>query len=228
MSYKNFNFDPILKRNVMSTKFQLRFSELLCSRICHDLISPISAINNGVEMLNDGDESILPHSLELIENCAQHSLDRLSFYRIAYGSGGEGSKVNWSDIQRILEVFSADRKTEVIWEKKYKGVDEHVPRVLAKLLANVFYLASECLPRGGVIYLRNLETDSSNSLLLQLEGPICKLRDDVGSGLCTDVAIEELSVKNIFVYLLVLFTSSLDRSLEIRNISVDKIEVSIS
>ena len=64
-------------------------------------------------------------------------------------------------------------------------------------------------------------------MLLQLEGPICKLRDDVKSGLNTDVSVDELSVKNIFAYLLVSLASSLDRSLEIRNISVNKIEVSI-
>ena len=83
----------------MSTKFQLRIAELVCSRICHDLISPVSAINIGIEMLNEGDKKMFSDSIELIGKSAQHALDRLSFYRIAYGYGGEGIVVDWRNIQ---------------------------------------------------------------------------------------------------------------------------------
>lgn len=211
----------------MPKNFQLRIVELMCSRICHDLISPVSAIDNGVEMLQDGDVDMFAVSVELIGKSAKHALDRLSFFRTAYGSGGEGSTVSLKDIQKTLEIYSADRKINILWMKDNRRPKEPIPRDFAKLLTNVIVLAAECLPRGGVVSLKNLENERPNSLVMQLEGPQCNLRDDVKSGLNPEVSVEELTVRNVFAYFIASFALSLDRSLEIENISSDKIQISI-
>ena len=211
----------------MSNNFQLRVAELICSRICHDLISPLSAINNGIEMINEGGEGIFSDSIKLIGNCNKHALDRLSFYRVAYGSGGERNVVNLQDIEKILETFAADRKTNIVWAKDDRMSDDQIPRVFAKLLTNVFYLATECLPRGGVVSIENSMSDTSNSLSMKLEGPKCYLRDDVSSGLKVDLSVEELSVKNIFAYLVSALALNLNKTLEVKKISSNRMVISV-
>lgn len=211
----------------MSNNFQLRVAELICSRICHDLVSPLSAINNGIEMINEGGEGIFSDSIELIGNCNKHALDRLSFYRVAYGSGGERNVVNFLDIEKIIETFAADRKTNIVWAKDYRMSDDQIPREFAKLLTNVFYLATECLPRGGVVSIENSISDASNSVSMKLEGPKCHLRDDVSSGLKVDLSVEELSVKNIFAYLVSALALTLNKTLEVKNISSNRMEINV-
>ena len=211
----------------MTKKFQLRVAELICSRICHDLISPLSAINNGLEMINEGDQGIFSDSIELIGNSNKHALDRLSFYRVAYGSGGERNVVNLQDIEKILETFAADRKINIVWAKDGRMSDDQIPRVFAKLLTNVFYLATECLPRGGVVAIENSISATSNSLSMKLEGPKCHLRDDVSSGLKVDLSVKELSVKNIFAYLVSALVSTLNKTLEVKNTSSNRMVISV-
>ena len=211
----------------MSNNFQLRVAELICSRICHDLVSPLSAINNGIEMINEGGEGIFSDSIALIGNCNKHALDRLSFYRVAYGSGGERNVVNFLDIEKIIETFAADRKTKIVWAKDYRMSDDQIPREFAKLLTNVFYLATECLPRGGVVSIENSISDASNSVSTKLEGPKCHLRDDVSSGLKVDLSVKELSVKNIFAYLVSALVSTLNKTLEVKNTSSNRMVISV-
>ena len=88
----------------MSNKIQLRVAELMCSRLCHDLISPISAINNGIELMNENDEGIIDSSIELLGTSAKQALDRLSFYRVAFGLAGGGAIISWNEIRNILEL----------------------------------------------------------------------------------------------------------------------------
>ena len=124
----------------MSNNFQLRVAELICSRICHDLISPLSAINNGLELLNESGDGLVPDLINLIGSSTSHALDRLSFYRTAYGSGGEGMMLSLQDVKMILHTFAADRKTEMIWIKDIPATKDQIPKVSAKLLTNVFHL----------------------------------------------------------------------------------------
>ena len=108
----------------MSNKIQLRVAELMCSRLCHDLISPISAINNGIELMNENDEGIIDSSIELLGTSAKQALDRLSFYRVAFGLAGGGAIISWNEIRNILEIFAAERKTTLVWTREPQQPDE--------------------------------------------------------------------------------------------------------
>ena len=112
----------------MSNKIQLRVAELMCSRLCHDLISPISAINNGIELMNENDEGIIDSSIELLGTSAKQALDRLSFYRVAFGLAGGGAIISWNEIRNILEIFAAERKTTIVWTREPQPPDEVAPQ----------------------------------------------------------------------------------------------------
>ena len=212
----------------MSNKIQLRVAELMCSRLCHDLISPISAINNGIELMNENDEGIIDSSIELLGTSAKQALDRLSFYRVAFGLAGGGAIISWNEIRNILEIFAAERKTTIVWTREPQPPDDNISHFLAKLVINVVNLAMECLPRGGVISVDNLEQKAPEPIVVRLEGPKCNLRDDVQSGLIPDLPIEQLSVRNIVAYLATSFASCLEKSLKVRDENSNSIVITIS
>ena len=212
----------------MSNKIQLRVAELMCSRLCHDLISPISAINNGIELMNENDEGIIDSSIELLGTSAKQALDRLSFYRVAFGLAGGGAIISWNEIRNILEIFAAERKTTIVWTREPQQPDENISHILAKLVVNLVYLAMECLPRGGVISVDNLDQKAPEPIVVRLEGPKCNLRDDVQSGLIPDLPIEQLSVRNIVAYLATSFAICLGKSLKVKDKNSKSIVITIS
>ncbi|MDD9929471.1 MAG: hypothetical protein OXR03_26890 [Rhodospirillaceae bacterium] len=83
----------------------LRISELLSSRLCHELASPVGAINNGIEMIEEFDESMLPDALPLIGSSAKMVAARLAFYRMAYGAAGNQSIASFEDLVALADAY---------------------------------------------------------------------------------------------------------------------------
>src|SRR5271170_5211557 len=120
----------------------LELAALLCSRVCHDLISPVGAIVNGLEVLDDNPKpDDREFALELIRKSAKTASARLQFCRLAFGAAGS------SDAQTMARGHLEDGKTTIAW---------NLPRVLlpknrVKLLLNMMVIAQQTIPRGGVI-----------------------------------------------------------------------------
>ena len=93
-------------------------SSLLCSRLCHDLMSPVGALNNGVELLADEqDPDMRDRCLELLADSARTTANKLKFFRLAFGAaGGFGEEVDTSEARAALEgLFSSEGKIELGW-----------------------------------------------------------------------------------------------------------------
>jgi histidine phosphotransferase ChpT len=127
----------------------LELAALLCSRVCHDLISPAGAIVNGLEVLEeDGDEETKKFALDLIKKSAKTASARLQFCRIAFGAAGSAdAQVDTGDAETMARGFIEDEKTKLTW---------NVPRALlpknrVKLLLNMFVIATQTIPRGGTL-----------------------------------------------------------------------------
>src|ERR1700755_157568 len=123
-------------------------ASLLCSRLCHDLMSPVGALNNGIELLADEqDPEMREKCLELLADSARASANKLKFFRLAFGAaGGFGAEVETPEAQTGLEgQFGPDRRIEVVWAVR----DEKLPKDATKLLLNLGMLAGDALVRGG-------------------------------------------------------------------------------
>ncbi len=127
----------------------LDLAALLCSRVCHDVISPVGAIVNGLEVLEDEkDESMRNFAFDLIKKSSKQASARLQFARIAFGAAGSaGSSIDTGDAEHVARSFLSDDKNTLTW---------NVPRVLmpknkVKLLLNLLVLAVSAIPRGGQI-----------------------------------------------------------------------------
>src|SRR5215468_1461379 len=127
----------------------LDLAALLCSRVCHDLISPVGAIVNGLEVLeDDNDESTKNFALDLIKKSARQASARLQFCRLAFGAAGSaGAQIDLGDAENVARGLLEDDKTKLAW---------NLPRVLlpknrVKLLLNLLILAGQTIPRGGML-----------------------------------------------------------------------------
>lgn len=128
----------------------LDLAALLCSRVCHDLISPTGAIVNGLEVLDEkeSDQETKNFALDLIRKSAKAASTRLQFCRLAFGAaGGAGAQIDLEDAQNMARAFIEDDKTKLVW---------NMPRLLlsknkVKLLLNMVVIAGQAIPRGGRI-----------------------------------------------------------------------------
>jgi histidine phosphotransferase ChpT len=125
----------------------LDLAALLCSRVCHDLISPVGAIVNGLEVLEEEkDEETKTFALDLITKSARTASAKLQFCRIAFGAAGSaGAQIDLGDAETISRGFLEDDKTKLAW---------NLPRALlaknrVKLLLNLLLVAGQTIPRGG-------------------------------------------------------------------------------
>ena len=127
----------------------LDLAALLCSRVCHDLISPVGAIVNGLEVLDDDPKpEDRDFALDLIRKSAKTASARLQFCRLAFGAAGSaGAQIDVGDAQSMARGHIEDDKTKIVW---------NLPRVLlpknkVKLLLNMLVIAQQTIPRGGVL-----------------------------------------------------------------------------
>jgi histidine phosphotransferase ChpT len=128
----------------------LDLAALLCSRVCHDLISPTGAIVNGLEVLEEkqSDEETKTFALDLIKKSAKTASARLQFCRLAFGAAGSSTaQIDLGDAQNMARAFIEDEKTKLAW---------NLPRVLlpknrVKLLLNMLIIAGQAIPRGGTM-----------------------------------------------------------------------------
>lgn len=127
----------------------LDLSAYLCSRVCHDVISPIGAIVNGLEFLDDEhDASMHEFALDLIRKSARTASARVQFARIAFGaSGSAGSAIDLADAEKLSRNMFADEKAQIAWQAP-KAL---FPKNKVKLLLNLVVIASTTIPRGGLI-----------------------------------------------------------------------------
>jgi histidine phosphotransferase ChpT len=136
---------------------------LLCSRVCHDVISPVGAINNGLELLDEGGTDA--DALDLIRTSALNASVRLKLARLAFGaSGSVGASIDTGEAEKAARDFAAaEKKTEVLWS----GPRAIIPKNRVKLLLNLFLVAYGAIPRGGSVevILEQPEFDAKFTLI---------------------------------------------------------------
>jgi histidine phosphotransferase ChpT len=127
----------------------LDLAALLCSRVCHDLISPVGAIVNGLEVMDeDKDEETKVFALDLIKKSAKQASAKLQFCRLAFGAAGSaGAQIDLGDAEKVARGLLGDDKTTIVWNLPR----ELLPKNRVKLLLNMLLVAVGTIPRGGSI-----------------------------------------------------------------------------
>lgn len=146
------------------------FASLLCSRLCHDLLSPVGALNNGLELLGDeNDADMRERVFQLLSESARASANKLKFFRLAFGAaGGFGEQVDSREAKTAIEGLLADNaRTTFNWWVEA----ETLPKTALKVMLNLALIASEALVRGGTLDVGGEENGGQIEIVVKIEGP---------------------------------------------------------
>lgn len=148
----------------------LDLASLLCSRLCHDLMSPVGALNNGIELLSDEtDPEMREKCLELLEDSARATANKLKFFRLAFGAGGGfADEIDAAEARTALEgLFGSEGRIELGWVVE----DEKLPKGAIRLLLNLALLAGDALVRGGQLDVGAERGAGRIEIAVRAEGP---------------------------------------------------------
>jgi len=173
----------------------LDLAALLCSRVCHDLISPVGAIVNGLEVLaEEKDEETKTFALDLIKRSAGTASAKLQFCRIAFGAAGSaGAQIDLGDAETISRGFFEDDKTKLAW---------NLPRALlaknrVKLLLNLLLIAGQTIPRGGRLTVDPIGAGDTMGFKVSATGTNAKVPPAVAALLSGDAGDAPLDAHRI-------------------------------
>jgi histidine phosphotransferase ChpT len=172
----------------------LDLAALLCSRVCHDVISPVGAIVNGLEVLEDEkDETMKKHALDLIKKSATQASARLQFSRLAFGAAGSaGAQLDLGDAENVTRGLLQDDRLALTW---------NLPRALlaknrVKLLLNLLLIAAAAIPRGGKLTVEPVGDGEQMGFRLTSTGTNAKVQPAVEAAL-SGAAAERIDAHGI-------------------------------
>jgi histidine phosphotransferase ChpT len=168
----------------------LELAALISSRICHDVISPVGAIANGLEMLGEEqDESMREQTMDLIRKSARQASAKLQFARLAFGAAGSaGAEIDLRDAERVARDFVQEGKHTLSWQ----GPHVTLPKNKVKLLLNLLALGVVALPRGGTINVEIKGEEPQVTFRVLAQGEPARLSEQVtgllagGNGMVLD------------------------------------------
>ncbi|GES46658.1 histidine phosphotransferase ChpT [Rhizobium sp. ERR 922] len=172
---------------------------LLCSRVCHDVISPVGAINNGLELLDEGGADA--DAMDLIRTSALNASVRLKFARLAFGaSGSVGASIDTGEAERAAKDFAAaEKKTEVSWV----GPRAIIAKNRVKLLLNLFLVAYGAIPRGGNIEVTLENPEFEAKFTITAKGRLMRIPPKFAE-ICSGTLEEAIDAHSIQPYYTVL------------------------
>ena len=155
---------------------------LLCSRLCHDMLSPVGALSNGLELLADEkDPEMRRRCFELLEQSAKISTDKLKFFRLAYGAaGGFGDEVPSDEPRELVQgLIAANDRVTFEWAV----ADENLPKPAVKVLLNLAAIAIDALVRGGTLAVGAERRDGATEIAVRAAGPRVAFDASIGKAL---------------------------------------------
>jgi len=190
----------------MELSIDMRVAELLASRLCHDIVGPIGAVCNGLELLEDDEFGMAEDATKLANNSARQAADSLQFFRLAYGMAGSRVGGVFTEIRDIAAAHLGHGKVEMDWSGEAPA---DPPDGLGKLILNLLELGVESLPRGGSVAVNCTGSGPNVSLDVTLEGQDAGLREDAADALADTTQVDDLTPRNVHAY----FTRLLARRL---------------
>ena len=176
------------------------FASLLCSRLCHDLLSPIGALNNGLELLADEtDPAMRARCMELLADSARVSASKLKFFRLAFGAaGGFGEEVATREARAAIEgLIGENKRIELDWVVEVPTM----PKAAIKVLLNLVLIASESLVRGGRMEIGGEDNAGHLEIVVKVEGVRLVLDPEIRRTLIEGQGSDEVTPRAAAAYM---------------------------
>ncbi|WP_262690893.1 histidine phosphotransferase family protein [Kordiimonas aestuarii] len=178
---------------------KLDFAALLCSRLCHDLVSPVGAINNGLEILADEkDPSMRAAVVDLIEKSTRQTSNKLQFFRLAFGAaGGFSAQLDVRECEKAIGAILDGSRVSLDWRVPSISVSKNQ----VKVLLNLALLVAESMIRGGMITVTVADNDGMSVIRVRGEGERVIMQDEVKAALAGKLDEDDLEPRAAPAYL---------------------------
>ena len=183
--------EPFTARTVAPRMKSHEFASLLCSRLCHDLLSPIGALNNGIELLADEhDPEMRARCLDLLGESARASANKLKFFRLAFGAaGGFSDEVDTREARQAIDgLFGTDGRIQIGWMVE----EPTMSKSALKILLNLVLIAGDSLVRGGRLDIGAERHPAGMDIVIRAEGSRIILDPELKSALTGQTSEEAL------------------------------------
>lgn len=183
----------------MTVVLHPRILELVASRICHDLVSPVGAINNGVELMSELGADAGDEAMQLIANSAVQASIRLKCFRLAYGAAGTDKNIGFREVKDAFTEWLKSGRIQVEFEEDLPVKFSMPPRGFFKTLLNLLILAEECSRGDGKISVTALAGNKGMQLLVT--GHNVAFRDGNEAALKGDTDPDTLDARSVHAYI---------------------------
>jgi histidine phosphotransferase ChpT len=187
----------------MDDRQSIDLAAMLCSRLCHDMLSPVGALSNGLELLAlETDPEMRANVMQLLEQSATISTNKLKFFRLAFGAaGGFGEQVDIEEPKALIQALVADKPgIAVNWE--LSGATLAKPAV--KVLLNFAQIAIDALVRGGTLDIGAELRDGASEIVVRAAGPKIAFDETIGKALDGSLDRSDLSSRTAAAHMICL------------------------
>jgi histidine phosphotransferase ChpT len=152
-----------------------QLAALLCARLCHDLVSPVSALGAALSVLDDGESADMHEdAMALVRESSRQAQAKLEFSRLAFGAAGSAPGVlDTRELQRLTEAMFSAVKPQIVWKVEASGLD----KAAGRLLLNLSCLGVDAIPRGGTVTIEATESGGGARIRIVSEGPRARLEE---------------------------------------------------
>ncbi len=195
------------------TDSSLDLASLLCSRLCHDMLSPVGALSNGLELIADEkDPEMRKRCFELLEQSAKVSTDKLKFFRLAFGAaGGYGDMVPVEEARSVIDALAGNNgRIEVVWAI----TGDVLPKPAVKTMLNLALIGIEALVRGGRLEVGAELREGASEIVVRAAGSRIAFDDSIGRALDGSLPESELSSRTAPAAMLCKLAASLGGGLQ--------------
>ncbi len=201
----------------------LDLAALLCSRVCHDVISPVGAIANGLELMDDPetDAEMKATALDMVRSSAKTATAKLKFCRIAFGAAGSaGALIDLTEAGEVARAFVGEEKVKLDWQ----APRENRPKQEVKLLLNMLLIALAGIPRGGVV---TVMAEGSN-LVVHAKGERAKINEAMAGALAGTADLVTLDARLVQPYYARVLAEAAGLKLQMVMASEDTVSITAS
>ncbi|MEL7188579.1 MAG: histidine phosphotransferase family protein [Pseudomonadota bacterium] len=192
---------------------QTDLAALLCSRLCHDMLSPVGALSNGLELLaEETDPEMRANVVELLEQSAKISTDKLRFFRLAFGAaGGFGEAVPVEEAQEVVTALASDAKgVELNWAIQSSSL----PKPAVKVMLNLAQIALDALVRGGTLDIGAELRDGNVEIVARAAAQKLAFDETIGRALHGELTHEEVSSRTAAAHMVALLAQEMGGGLQ--------------
>jgi histidine phosphotransferase ChpT len=178
-----------------------QLAALVASRLCHDMVGPMNAMIQGVDMLKTGDGKADPDAVSLIESGVNMSWAKLEFYRFAIADTVAEGDSTLEEARKVADRLYSEFKADLSW----KAPAVAMPRRAVRVVMNLLYIANDCLPRGGVVEMTAEPEGEGGAVHIVSSGARAMLKSVTAAALRGEMPVSELSGHSLQPFLTNLF-----------------------